>query len=339
MNILLTSVGRRGYIVKYFKDVLGKDGEIHVSNSSDLTPAFYYADKTTVTPLINDASYIPFLLKYCKENKINVIISLFDIDLPVLSENKQHFNNMGVQVIVSDKAVIDVCNDKFKTYQFLVDNGYGFPKTYLSIKETLKTIKEGKIKYPVIIKPRWGMGSIGIYEAENDEELNVLYKKTLSKIKNSYLKYESQDHLSESVIIQEKVIGQEYGLDIINDLDGKYQNTIVKIKYAMRAGETDCAETVDSPILKKLGESISDKLHHIGNLDIDVIFNGHTPYILDMNARFGGGYPFSHAAGVNLPQAILLWLKGEVAPLSLMKERVGVLSHKEISILDISKTN
>lgn len=112
-----------------------------------------------------------------QKNRIHAIISLFDIDLPVLSENKQLFNDIGVQVVVSDKSVIDICNDKLETYKFLVRNGFNAPKTYISLRDALNSIKIGEIKYPVIVKPRWGMGSIGVYEAENEEELLVLYKK------------------------------------------------------------------------------------------------------------------------------------------------------------------
>jgi carbamoyl-phosphate synthase large subunit len=64
MNILLTSVGRRSYLVKYFKEALGKDGEVHVSNSIAITPSFIYADKSVVTPLIYENGYIPFLLNF-----------------------------------------------------------------------------------------------------------------------------------------------------------------------------------------------------------------------------------------------------------------------------------
>ena len=34
MNILLTSAGRRGYMVNYFKEALGEQGEVHVANST-----------------------------------------------------------------------------------------------------------------------------------------------------------------------------------------------------------------------------------------------------------------------------------------------------------------
>ena len=56
MNILITSVGRRSYMIDYFKEVIGEGGEVHVSNSSDITPAFNRADKCIVTPLIYDSN-------------------------------------------------------------------------------------------------------------------------------------------------------------------------------------------------------------------------------------------------------------------------------------------
>ena len=126
-------------------------------------------------------------------------------------------------------------------------------------------------------------------------------------------------------------------MDVINNLEGEYQNTIVKKKYAMRSGETDCAETIDSPELKALGKAISEKLHHVANLDMDVFVDNDKPFILEMNARFGGGYPFSHIAGVNLPLAIVKWLRSEEVDVSLLTERTGILAHKDIEIVNITK--
>ena len=52
MNILLTSVGRRAYLVKYFKEALGSGGRVFVSNSDDKSVAFHYADGYVVTILV-----------------------------------------------------------------------------------------------------------------------------------------------------------------------------------------------------------------------------------------------------------------------------------------------
>lgn len=105
--------------------------------------------------------------------------------------------------------------------------------------------------------------------------------------------------------IQEKLRGLEYGLDVIDTLKGKCQNTIVK-KYAIRSGKTDCAEMVYSSELKAVGKVISEKLHHIANLDVDIFLDGDTSYILEMNASSGGGYSFNHMAVINLSFAAIV---------------------------------
>lgn len=337
INILLTSVGRRSYLVKYFKEAIGESGEIHTSNSSSLNPSFVYADKSVVTPLIYDNKYIPFLLDYCKKNQIIAIIPLFDIDLPILSINKNRFKNIGVHVIVSDKKVVNICNDKWETHNFLINNGFLVPKTFNTCESAIEAIRLKQVQFPLVIKPRWGMGSLAIYEVKDIYELGIFYKRVLADILNSYLKYESQADIDKCVIIQEKLNGQEYGLDIINDLEGNYKNTIVKKKYAMRSGETDCAETIKSVQLKNLGKSISAKLQHVAILDMDVFIVNGKAIVLDINARFGGSYPFSHLAGVNLPLAIIKWLKNEKVESSLLTESIGVMGHKEIEIVDITK--
>jgi carbamoyl-phosphate synthase large subunit len=320
--------------VDYIKEALGKDGDIFVANNTPETPVFQLTDKKVITPLIYDKSYIPFLMDYCKQNSITVIIPLFDIDLPVLSKNKKLFEDIGVRVIVSDSTVTRICNDKWETSLFLCNNGIRVPKTYLSLADAKTAIDKKDISFPLIVKPRWGMGSISVYEANNIQELEVLYNKIEIDISKSYLKYESEEDRDRSAIIQEKMTGQEYGMDVINDLEGNYQNTIVKRKIAMRAGETDIAETVDNPELKNLGRVISEKLHHIANLDVDLFLYKDEPFVLEMNARFGGSYPFSHIAGVNLPKAIIGWIKGEIVDRDeLLTEKTGVKGFKGIEIV------
>ena len=338
MNILLTSVGRRSYLVKYFKEALSGEGKVYVSNSTNQSPAFQVADGYIVTPLIYDDNYIPFLLGYCKENHISAIISLFDIDLPILSKNKKLFENNGIVVIVSDYEVIEKCNDKYLTYNFLAENGFNSPKTYIDFESAKNDISLGLLEYPLFVKPRWGMGSISVFEAADEEELEIFYKKVKRELLNSYLKYESSIDIDRAVLIQEKLNGQEYGLDVINNLKGEYQNTIVKKKIAMRSGETDCAVTLDIPSLKNLGQVLSAKLGHIANLDVDVFVVDDKPYVLEMNARFGGGYPFSHMAGVNLPKAIVNWING-IENDDILTANSNVMCQKDIRLVQLNNVN
>lgn len=329
MNVLLSSAGRRGYMVRFFKEALAGKGKVFVGNSDEKVSSFVFGDETVITPGIYEPEYIPFLLDYCLKNNISLIVSLFDIDLYILSVHKDIFKEHGITVLVSDPNVIKICNDKWKTGQFCLKNGLFFPKTYLTLDEAKK-----RLPFPMIIKPRWGMGSIGIFDADNNSELEVLLFKVRKQIEKTYLKFESRQDRDNCVLIQEKIFGQEYGLDIINDLNGNYQNTIVKKKYAMRAGETDSVMVVHDIELEELGRKISIALKHIGNLDVDVIrSNDNIVYILEMNARFGGGYPFTHCAGVNMPKIIIDWLSGVTVSNKRFCPEFNIEFFKDITIV------
>lgn len=306
MNVLLTSVGRRAYMVKYFKEAIGTHGLVHVSNSDDNTVAFCYSDCSVISPMIYDEAYIPFLLNYCQVNKIDIVVSLFDIDLPILASHKDDFAKIGTKVIVSDVEFVGACNDKWKTYEYLKNYGFHVPKTYKTLMDVEHALMSGEVDFPIVVKPRFGCGSIGLHIAEDRDELEYLYKKTTRQIESSYLRFET-NAVDDKVVFQEYLRGQEYGVDIINDLEGNFKNAIVKKKIAMRAGETDIAEIVEHPGVLKEVRRLGAITKHISNLDCDVFVVNDTPYFLEMNARFGGGYPFSHVAGCNLPKAILRW--------------------------------
>lgn len=331
MNILLTSVGRRAYMVRYFQEALGGRGKVHVCNSDDLTVAFEYADQSVVSPLIYDEEYIPFLLRYCKENRIDVVLSLFDIDLLMLARHKKEFAEIGTSVIVSEPELVAVCNDKWKTYQYLKRNGFHVPKTYLSLQKVLLALESGELHYPVVIKPRFGCGSIALSIAEDELGLLFYYSRNRRAVDQTYLKYESAAE-EEKIIYQECLNGQEYGVDIINDLQGNYRNSIIKRKIAMRAGETDIAELVEDPVISAETKRLGELTGHIANMDCDLFLVDGVPYILEMNARFGGGYPFSHMCGCDLPGAIVRWMNHEDVPESMLQATVGKRCYKEIML-------
>ena len=125
----------------------------------------------------------------------------------------------------------------------------------------------------------------------------------------------------------------EYGLDVIHDLKGNQRTVVVKEKEAMRSGETDGAKTVDHERLRRLGQILGSLTRHKGNLDVDAFEADGVCYVLEMNARFGGGYPFSHAAGVNLPYALVKWALGQEPEEKYLTARAGVRAQKDIQIM------
>ncbi len=334
MNILFTCAGRRTYLLKYFKENLSEGDNVVATDMQLSAPALQVADVKIQVPAVYNLRYIDIILDICKEHKIDALISLNDLELPILAENKKRFGVIGVKVIVSDPEVIDICFDKYKTAQWVESIGLNTPKTYVTLMSAKEALAKGEISFPLFMKPRWGSGSIGLETIENMEELEEVYQQLFKKIKRTILATASVG--DEYIMIQEKLTGQEFGLDVMNDLEGNHVAVSVKQKLAMRAGETDKAVTVDSSEVREMGAVIGCNLHHVGNLDVDIMQRANGDYcVLELNPRFGGGFPFSYEAGVNLPLAIIKWLRGESVSAEMLQPEYGKMFAKNDYLMEI----
>jgi carbamoyl-phosphate synthase large subunit len=224
--------------------------------------------------------------------------------------------------------VIDTCFDKWATGRFLESCGIACPRTYLSLREARTALDRAEIALPLVIKPRWGSASIGIVHVERAEDLAPAYHLIRQQLTGTILAAASARDLEHAVLIQEHLLGQEYGLDIVNDLDGRYVTTFARCKLAMRAGETDRAVTVESHEFDRVGAALGRRLGHVGNLDCDVFLAEDRLHVLELNPRFGGGYPFSHVAGADLPAALIAWASGEAPDPQWLRVRPGVTAAK-----------
>ncbi len=180
----------------------------------------------------------------------------------------------------------------------------------------------------MVLKPRWGTASIGIEYPENPEELELAWQLGHLRIMRSALAAPSAADREHCLLVQEKLSGVEYGMDVVNDLQGRYRGTFVRRKLSMRAGETDQAVTENHPGLEAIGRRIGETLGHIGNLDCDVFVDGDQYRVLELNPRFGGGYPFCHLAGVNLPAALIAWAENRDVDPDWFSMRSGVAAGK-----------
>ena len=112
MNILFTCARRRTYLLKYFKEQLGNEGKIIGADMQLTAPALSAADERVLVPAVYDEHYVDALLEICELHHVDVLISLNDLELPILAGKKSLFADIGVQVIVSSPDVIDICFDK-----------------------------------------------------------------------------------------------------------------------------------------------------------------------------------------------------------------------------------
>src|SRR5690606_6553329 len=172
---------------------------------------------------------------------VHAIISLNDLELPILAANQIELEKLGAKVIISNPEVIETAFDKWKTFKFFKKIGVGTPKTYITLSQAEQALERGELEFPLVIKPRWGSASIAIDIAENKEELQLTYQLQKIKIQKSILKDASSVDIEKCVLIQEKINGEEFGVDILNDFNGNHYCSFIRKKLGMRSGETDKA--------------------------------------------------------------------------------------------------
>jgi carbamoyl-phosphate synthase large subunit len=293
MKILLSSVGRRGYLVKFFKEALGDNGEVWGGDNTKLAPGFHYCDKCTLLPKVIDPDYIDKLINICSDNHIDMIVPLIDPELEILAAQRQRFFDAGIMVVVSPQKTIDIGFDKYLTYKFGKENGIAVPKTVITVEEGLSLIASGELKWPLVVKPRKGSASANITYCNDETRLKAAFESCPLPM------------------IQEFIDGDEYGYDIFSDKEYRPISVFCKKKLVMRSGETDKAVSTNNQELIGFGLKIVQNLHLFGPLDADIMIAKDGPKLLEINPRFGGGYPCSYLCNANFPAKLIAMFRNE----------------------------
>lgn len=276
MKILFTNAGRRSYLLKYALDLRNEfpDLQVFASDASAATAALWVSDDVTpiLTPLVSsgERAYINALLAECTRHAINAVIPLMDFEIPALARNVERFRAEGVALWVSSPDVVEACLDKRRFYDLCVARGLPTPKSWFEDVPA-------EFDVPVVRKRVLGSGSVGLQFFEAGAEV---------------------PRFDPDFMYQERIQGQEYGMDVLCGLDGRFLHACARKKLLMRAGETDKAISLPGADAIELGKFIADRLGHVGNLDLDYLeTTSGDRYFIDFNPRFGGGYPFTHASG------------------------------------------
>ena len=285
-NILILNAGTRVKVVEYFKAVAHV--KVVCTDASLQAPALFYGDCYYQTPYINDEHYLDSVLEICRQEQIQGIVSLIDPDIFLLSHYRQRFEEQGIIFVAPPVEAVDLCYDKRKMYDFCVAHQLPTVPTYASLTEFKSDYQQGQVEFPVFIKPATGSASIKIQKVNQMADLELALAG------------------QQDMIIQPFIAGQEYGIDAYCDLQtGELIECFAKEKLLMRSGETDKAISVDSkpilPILKKLVQTANLR----GPIDVDFFYDQEQWLISEVNPRFGGGYPFAQACGMNFPQLII----------------------------------
>ncbi|MDM9385225.1 ATP-grasp domain-containing protein [Chlorogloeopsis sp. ULAP01] len=240
----------------------------------------YWADQAYLVPLASNPSYLDVVCCILEREKPDVVLIGTDTELMIYAQNKLELESRyKTRVIVSPPHVIQIADDKWLTYKFLLENGFPYPKSVLpnGIYDLLR-----ECDFPLIVKPRIGARSIGVHLVKNEEELN----QALCCVENP--------------IIQECVAtaNQEYTSGVVVDMEGVVK-AVVTMRRELRDGNTYRAYVEPDAPFNSLLAKIAEQLDGVGPLNFQFRVDQGIPKIFEINARFSGTSPLRAHAGFN----------------------------------------
>lgn len=285
-NILVTSAGQRVSLVKAFqKEIkqLNKNNKVYtVDLNPVLSPACQISDGYKTVKRVTDENYISELLEICKQWNINLLIPTIDTELLILAENKERFLAEGVIPVVSSLNFVQKCRDKRIMNDFFTQKNIDIPKN----------IDKKNPTFPLFIKPYDGSLSKDTFLINDISELTDYH------FQNSKLMFmEYIDHN----------LNEEYTVDTYYDKNNELKCIVPRKRIFVRAGEINKGVTSKNEIVDYIKKKLSKIEGAVGCLTMQFFFNKQTKRIIgiEINPRFGGGYPLSYLAGANYPKYII----------------------------------
>jgi carbamoyl-phosphate synthase large subunit len=257
-SILVTAVG--GDIGQALVSIVRKHriaDQVYGSDISITHGGKYEVDCFLQSPGAEDSLYVDWLNDIISQNGINLVVPVNDFEIQKLMGID--FNS--TKFIMPNVQSIEVGFDKYYTFKFLESVGIPTPKTYLPDVNN-------DLIFPVLIKPRTGRGSKGIFVCKNIEEMR-------------HYEAVSNDYLIQEVLVPSS---EEYTCGVFRSSKGEIRTMVFLRK--LTGGQTSWAQVIESEEISTLCETLASSLNLIGSINVQLIFTVEGPKIFEINSRF-----------------------------------------------------
>jgi carbamoyl-phosphate synthase large subunit len=309
-KVLITSAGRRVQLVRCFQNAMAKrlpEGRVLVGESDPTwSAAARVADGSFELPRVTDAGYGLALHELVRRERIALVVPTIDTELLILSRMRGSLADLGCTVTVCDEALVTICRDKRESDGWFRSLGF----------ETPRIMDRDAVTFPCFVKPYNGSLSRGARALLSSDSL-------------------SRDMTNDPTLMFMELLDSaeydEYTIDAYYTRTGALRCLVPRQRVEVRGGE------ISKGVARKgaLYEFLQDRLQQIPGARGCLTFQffasrlGNRRIAIELNPRFGGGYPLSYAAGADYPDWLIReYLLGEELPaFDAWKDRTAMVRY------------
>ena len=286
INVLITSASAKVLLVQAFqRAVADRGGKVIAADTDPDCCAALFADGFEVMPEDGAPDYEKRLLDICARHKISLLVPTRDGELQRFARMKPALKAAGVMAPLPDEATLRQCQDKKDFQRFCASRGY----PVLSLANA-----EHDTAFPIFMRHRNGTFTGGGLMVEN-----------LSAFER--LKVDVDDY-----VMQPFVTEREFSCDVLMDFDGQPIQAVVRERLKLVNGESWRSRIVSLPAVEELALKLACDLGLCGHNLVQMFYNEAAgPWLIEVNARFGGCSNLSIQGGLASPERLVQLCAGE----------------------------
>jgi carbamoyl-phosphate synthase large subunit len=269
---------------------------------------FHMLDKHVIGPRASDVSFIPFVLNFCAEQKVDVIISLVSDELIQLSVAREELLRGGTRILISSPDSLSHVIHKGRLYQSLQSAGMSVPEFRIAntSEQLIHALYQlGYPDHPVCFKPVVSDGSRGFHIVDGTaDRFHRLFREKPSSahIGEEELKRVLEGHTDiPETLVMEYLPYEEYSVDLLA-ADGKVVVAVPRLREATVGGITTKGLILMEQDIIDYATAVAEYFQLNGNIGVQIRRDlKREPKIVEINPRIQGTIVHCTAAGVNLP--------------------------------------
>ncbi len=282
-NVLVSCAGRRVGLLRAFQEAVAQVGGrvLATDLNPELSAACQLADEALAVPPLQDPAFLATVLDVAVRNDVGVVVPTLDTELALYASVADDWAQRGITVCVPTPELVTICRDKRLTAKLFSDLG-------------ISPLEEVADSYPRFVKPISGSLSKDIHVVRSPEDMLPGLDD-----RSRYVHQELIDH----------EVYTEFTVDALFSRTGELVCAVPRRRIEVRGGEIAKGRTQKGPLLDVLRSKFAQVPGARGCLTIQLFCNlddALRPLVgIEVNGRFGGGYPMSDAAGAKYAQWIV----------------------------------
>ncbi len=255
-----------------------------------------------------------YIVELVKNSHFDMVFAPFDFSARILSHNKEELSKYAI-IYANERDVFDKANNKEEVMRVCMENGIPCPQTFFGI-EKVEDI-DGKVLFPVIIKPHSMYGARGFHIFHNAEEMKAYIKENNIRLTD----YVIQEYIPSG----SRVMGGNVMVDRKGEVKSSYLY-ICEHLFPEDGGTSTLNGILERPDIDEECKRLVKLMGLQGEIGVDLMLDcrDNVGKVIEINPRPVHGIALGFFAGVNHAQQILEDAFGmDVTPMEVTKPKTA----------------